>query len=385
MKQLNMHLFTLIILFLVLAGCTNSKKTNESHVKTAVQKELFGILDDGTKVFAYTLTNANGFSMKVISYGGIITSIKTPDRKGNFDDIVLGYDDLEGYLEKNPYFGALIGRFGNRIAGGQFTLEGKTYTLATNDGNNHLHGGERGFDKVVWELKEAAVENGVAVTLEYLSPAMEEGYPGNLDVKVQYTLTNDNELIVDYHATSDQTTIVNLTQHTYFNLTGRESDILDHELMINAQKFLPVDSTLIPTGELRSVQGTPFDFTSFKRIGKDINADNQQIAYGLGFDHCWAIDQEKKGLNLAAAAFDAKSGRQVSVYTTEPGIQFYSGNFLDGTITGKGGKNYGHRSGFCLETQHFPNSPNQPDFPEVVLRAGDVYKSTTKYVFITKS
>lgn len=381
MKPIFIQFCRLLIIPFLLIGCSSSN-TEEANVK--LKREHFGTLQDGTEIMAYTLTNANGISMKVISFGGIITSLKTPDRDGTLEDIVLGYDNLEGYVTKNPYFGALIGRFGNRIANGQFTLDGQTYDLAKNNGPNHLHGGIKGFDKVVWDIKPVEADNGVAVELSYLSKHLEEGYPGNLSVKVTYTLTNSDELVIDYNATTDQKTIVNLTQHTYFNLSSMKSDVLAHELRINADKFLPVDSTLIPIGDMAEVKGSPFDFRHYKPIGRDIHNDHEQLTFGQGYDHCWVLNNGSERMNFAASAYEPKSGRQVDVYTTEPGIQFYSGNFLDGTIIGKDQNVYAYRTGFCLETQHFPDAPNKPHFPSVVLQAGDVFKSTTKYVFITK-
>lgn len=383
MKNSIFEMFLMASMLLVFFGCSTSKKQEET-TQASVTSESFGILPSGEEVTLFTMTNTNGLVAKVMSYGGIITSFKVPDKDGQLEDIVLGYDNLQGYLDATPYFGAIIGRYGNRIAKGKFTLDSVEYDLAINNIGNHLHGGLAGFDKVNWKVTEVPSEKGVALAFSRVSPDMEEGYPGNLDVTVVYTLGNDNTLEFDYTATTDKATVVNLTQHSYFNLNGSKSDILDHELMLNADKFLPVDSTLIPTGELRPVAGTPFDFTQFKKIGKDIDADNQQIAYGGGFDHCWVLKEDPKEMMLAATAYEPNSGRALDVYTSEPGIQFYSGNFLDGTITGKNGIVYKHRSGFCLETQHFPDSPNQESFPTTVLNPGETYHTTTLMKFYTK-
>lgn len=386
MKHIKSSIVSLIVAVVLLSGCSTPKK-EEVKAKSSVSSKPFGIYN-GKQIFEYTLTNAQGMEVKVINYGGIIRSIKTPDSAGNLGDVVLGFDNIESYsdsvyLKANPFFGALIGRYGNRIAGGQFELDSTVYELAQNNGMNHLHGGTKGFDKVVWYIEEVKVDNGVAIELTYRSVDMEEGYPGTLEVAVIYTLGEDNSLEVDYKAVTDKKTVINLTQHTYFNLAGK-GDILSQELMVNADTFLPVDSTLIPTGEVRSVVNTPFDFSKVKAIGKDINADNQQLEFGMGFDHCWVLNQTSEGMVLAARAADPKSGRVLEVYTTEPGIQFYSGNFLDGSLTGKQGIAYKHRTGFCLETQHYPNAPNQPEFPSTVLNSGETYHSRTKFVFSVK-
>ncbi|MEO9476697.1 MAG: aldose epimerase family protein [Cyclobacteriaceae bacterium] len=354
--------------------------TSENEI-AKITRAPFGSMPDGTEVEVYKMTNTAGMSVKVITYGGIITSLTAPDKDGNYEDVVLGYNKLEGYLEASPFFGAIIGRYGNRIADGKFTLDSAEYTLATNNGKNHLHGGDIGFDKVIWSIRPIDVEEGVALELTYTSADMEEGYPGNLDVKVIYTLSNDNSITFDYSAITDKKTILNLTQHSYFNLSGMTSDILGHDLVINAPAFLPVDSTLIPTGELRPVDGTPFDFTQGKVIGDDINAENQQIVFGGGFDHCWVLAEKEDEMALAATLAEPSSGRVMSVYTTEPAVQFYSGNFLDGMIAGKKGVTYAHRWGLCLETQHYPDSPNQPEFPSVILEPGETYKTSSRYVF----
>jgi aldose 1-epimerase len=347
-----------------------------------VTKEAFGTTRDGKSVDVYTLTNAHGIEVRAITYGGIIISLRVPDKDGQFDDVALGFANLNGYLTAHPYFGAIIGRYGNRIAKGRFTLDGKEYTLATNDGPNHLHGGVKGFDKVVWQAEPSQSKDGVGVIFTYTSPDGEEGYPGNLSVKVTYTLNDKNELIFDYQATTDKATPVNLTQHTYFNLAGDgKRDILGHELMLNADHFTPIDKTLIPTGEIRSVKGTPFDFTKPTAIGARINEKDEQLIFGHGYDHNFVLNRKGNGLSLAARVYEPTTGRVVEVYSTEPGVQFYSGNFLDGTITGKQGHVYKQRYGFCLETQHFPDSPNQPRFPSTVLRPGQTYHSRSVYKF----
>jgi len=347
-----------------------------------VTRSAFGTTPEGEAVEAFTLANPNGIEVRAITYGGIITSLTTPDREGRSGDIVLGFETLDPYVQGSPYFGSIIGRYGNRIAGGRFTLDGETYALATNNGPNHLHGGERGFDKVVWQGEPFQNDSAVGVVFTYTSPDGEEGYPGNLNVQVTYTLTDANQLVFDYLATSDAPTPVNLTQHSYFNLAGAGSgEVLGHELMVNASAFTPVDSTLIPTGEVRSVEGTPFDFRTPTAIGARVDADDEQIGHGPGYDHNFVLDRSGEGLQLAARVTEPTTGRTMEIHTTEPGIQFYSGNFLDGTVTGKEGKVYGHRSGFCLETQHYPDSPNQPSFPSTILRPGEEYRSRTVLTF----
>ncbi|WP_339730750.1 aldose epimerase family protein [uncultured Gimesia sp.] len=345
-----------------------------------------GQVEDFDSIKLYTLKNNSGMTVKVTNYGAIITSISVPDRNGKMADIALGYNRVEDYINAvdKPYFGAIVGRYGNRIAKGQFTLNGETYTLAKNNGENHLHGGVIGLDKVVWD---ATLVSPTKIELTYLAKDREEGYPGNLNIKVTYSLNNENQLIVDYLATTDKATPINLTQHTYFNLKGEGTGtILDHELMLNARKYTPVDQTLIPTGELAAVAGTPFDFTSPKPIGRDINQQHQQLEFGGGFDHNWALNKHGKEnqLTLAAKVYEPESGRVLEIRTTEPGIQFYCGNFLDGRLSGKSGKPYLHRGGFCLETQHYPDSPNQPNFPTTILKPGEEYKSTTVFQFSTK-
>jgi len=351
-----------------------------------IKKEPFGNMVDGTPVDLYTLANANGVEIKLSNYGGIVVSLMVPDRNGAFEDVVLGFDTLEEYVEKSPYFGCIAGRYANRIAKGRFTLDGVEYTLAQNDGENHLHGGIKGFDKVVWGAEEVKGDDAVGLEFTYLSKDGEEGYPGNLSVKVVYSLTNDDELRIEYFATTDGATVVNLTNHSYFDLAGGMSgDILDHGLMIHADRFTPIDETLIPTGELRSVQGTPLDFCQAVAIGARIEQDDDQLCFGNGYDHNWVLNKPAGSLALAARVHEPATGRVLEVYTTEPGIQFYAGNFLDGSIAGKGGRVYKRRCGFCLETQHFPDSPNQPGFPSTVLRPGEEYAQTTVYRFSARS
>jgi aldose 1-epimerase len=313
-----------------------------------------------------------------------VISLEVPDRSGKLADVVLGYDNLQDYIKNNPYFGSIVGRYGNRIAKGRFSLDGADYKLAVNNGENHLHGGIKGFDKVVWKAESVNKSNAVGVKMTYLSKDGEEGYPGSLTSTVTYLLTNDNELKIEYSAVTDKPTPVNLTHHGYFNLTGCSRDILAHELMLNADRFTPVDAGLIPTGELRPVKGTVMDFTKPTAIGARINSDYEQIKFGGGYDHNWVLNRSGKGLSLAATLYEPTTGRLMEVLTTEPAIQFYSGNFLDGTITGKGGIVYKHRFGLCLETQHYPDSPNKPGFPSTVLRPGQKYTQTTVYRFSAK-
>ena len=349
----------------------------------AVEQEAFGTMPDGRQVDVFSLTNGNGIRARIITLGGAMVSLETPDRDGRVADIVLGYGDLDGYLSKgNPYFGALIGRFGNRIAGGRFTLDGKEYVLPTNDGPNQLHGGINGFNLAVWQAEPIEEPEAVGVRLTHVSPDGDEGYPGNLTATVEYRLTRAGSLTLDYAATTDKPTPVNLTHHSYFNLGGHDSGaVLDQVVQIGASRFTPVDETLIPTGELAPVEGTPFDFTEPKPIGRDIGADDVQLKRGRGFDHNFVLDKRGDSPGFAARVVDPKSGRTIEVHTTEPGMQLYTGNFLDGTIRGKGGVIYGHRNAFCLETQHFPDSPNQPTFPTTILRPGETYTQKTEYRF----
>ena len=370
----------LLLLPFLLMSCSSPQPEPEPGVRS----RTFGTLPDGREAMIYQIESPTGMVMEVTNYGGIITRLTAPNRDGIYEDVVLGYDNLEAYLEETPYFGAIIGRYGNRIAKGQFELDGQAYTLAQNNGENHLHGGIQGFDKVLWEAQPFSMGNEYGLTLTYESPDGEEGYPGNLSVKVTYMLTADNRVIFSYQAKTDKATPVNLTQHSYFNLAGPWSDsILDHELMLAADHFTPVDEGLIPTGEIRPVEGTPFDFTEPMSIGARIDQDDEQLVNGLGYDHNWVLSDLSSDMRLAARVHEPTSGRVMEVTTEEPGIQFYSGNFLDGTLTGKYGSVYEHRSGFCLETQHFPDSPNQPAFPSTILRPGETYQTRTIYAFST--
>jgi aldose 1-epimerase len=349
-----------------------------------ITRAPFGTLPTGEQVQAFTLTNARGVEMRVLDYGGIIVSLETPDRTGKLADIVLGFDDLQGYVKSSPYFGAIAGRYANRIAKGRFTLDGTTYTLAVNNGPNALHGGIKGFDKVVWQAEPAADSSGVRLVLHYTSADGEEGYPGTLRTTVAYTLSDNSQLTVDYEATTDKPTPVNLTQHTYFNLAGEGSGtVLGHVVTINADRYTPIDSTSIPTGDLPSVAGTPFDFRTPTAIGARIDQSDPQLENGRGYDHNFVLNHPpgRTGLVHAAHVVEPTSGRTLDVSTTEPGVQFYTGNFLDGKVVGKNGHAYPFRGGFCLETQHFPDSPNQERFPSTILRPGDTFRSRTVFAF----
>ena len=352
--------------------------------KMGITKEPYGTAD-GKKVMLYTLTNKNGLTAKITNYGGIVTELWVPDKNGKLGDIVLGYDKLDDYIKATPYFGCLVGRYGNRIGAGKFTLDGKEYTLAKNDNKiNHLHGGNKGFDKVVWNVKEIKNKNGVGLELKYLSKNGEEGYPGNLKVTVVYMLTNNDELTIEYKATTDKKTVCNLTQHNYYNLGGHDSGtILNHELMLKADFFTPTDKGLIPTGEIWKVAGTPMDFTKPFAIGARVNNDYEPLKFGGGYDHNWILNKADKQceLTLAAKLSEPKSGRIMEIWTTQPAIQFYSGNFLDGSNIGKGGHAYQHRTGLCLETQHYPDSPNESHFPSTVLKPGQKYYQKTVHKF----
>lgn len=371
----------IIVLFYSINSCTNTKYM----ATVTIEKKPFGQTANGDEVDQFILSTKKGMEISIITFGGIITSWTAADKNGDYRDIVLGYNTLAEYEAETPYFGALIGRYGNRIAKGTFAIDGETYTLAVNNGVNHLHGGLKGFDKVVWDAKTIVNDSMASLELSYLSKDMEEGYPGNLETKVTYTLNNKDQLSIKYEAKTDKPTIVNLTQHSYFNLTADfNQPILDHELVIKADSFLPVDSTLIPTGEFRNVAETPFDFRSSKAIGKQINAENIQIKNGLGYDHCWVLNDQEKGVRFVASAYEPVSGRLLEVFSDEPGIQFYSGNFLDGTLPSKNKGTYQHRTGFCLETQHFPDTPNQKDFPSVRLNPGESYQSQTVFRFSVK-
>jgi aldose 1-epimerase len=347
-----------------------------------IRKDRFGKTADGQTVDLYMLANTQGMEALITNYGATVISLKVPDQYGKPVDVTLGYNSLEDYLRGRYYFGSIVGRYANRIAGGKFALQGKEYTLGKNEGGNHLHGGTRGFDKVIWQSQNVPDSAEQALTLKYLSRHGEEGYAGNLSVTVTYSLTNENELRIDYEGQTDQATVTNLTHHSYFNLAGAGSgDILGHALTIFADTFTPVDDRLIPTGEIRSVKGTPMDFRQPTEIGARIEQDDEQLIRGNGYDHNWVLNKEAGALALAARVFESRSGRTMEVYTTEPGIQFYSGNFLDDRITGKDGQIYGQRGGFCLETQHFPDSPNRPEFPSTVLKPGQQYQQTTIYRF----
>jgi aldose 1-epimerase len=372
----------------MLASCGNGQSDEEKSEltdslttsKSSMNQANFGKFDN-QDIIQYTLANSKGMTVKIINYGGIITDIIVPDRNGEKGDVVLGYDSLSGYLQKgNPYFGALVGRYGNRIANAKFVLDGKAYALSANDHGNTLHGGIKGFDKVIWDAKQE--DNSLVLT--YDSKDMEEGFPGNLHVQVVYTVTDDNELKIDYTATTDKSTPINLTNHSYFNLSaGKSETIDDHELMINADRYTIVDDNLIPTGKLPEVKGTPMDFTKLKKIGRDLAA--VPGAAPGGYDHNYVLNKTGDEMGLAARVYDSASGRVMEVSTTQPGVQFYSGNFLDGTLTGtRHGAKYVKHAGFCLETQHFPDSPNQPDFPSSILKPGETYHQATTFKFSTR-
>lgn len=393
MKKLTRNLSKVVLVFIGISvsQCKDAGRSTEKtesmdaeQKPAAVTQSSFGTTPEGREVEKYTLSNEAGMEIEVITYGGRITSWKVPGKGGESQNVVLGFDNLEQYLGENPYFGALIGRYGNRIANASFTLNDTTYKLAANDGKNHLHGGVKGFDRVIWTANVPDASQPV-LELSYLSADMEEGYPGNLQVKVVYDLKADNTLEVRYEASTDKATVVNLTQHAYFNLSGDFSqDILDHEVVIDADNYLPVDETLIPTGTREGVEGTPFDFTSGKLIGAEIGQEHTQLERGLGYDHCWVLNEQGDAMHFAASAYHPESGRFMEVYTQEPGIQFYTGNFLDGTLERPDGGAYEHRTGFCLETQHFPDSPNQPEFPSVTLNPGETYKTKTQFKFSVK-
>ncbi|MEO6637090.1 MAG: aldose epimerase family protein [Ginsengibacter sp.] len=384
MKQLKAILFAVFFATIAIVSCNSNNENNMEEgahadsAKGGIAQKDWGEFD-GKKIFLYTLTNDKGDQVMISNYGGTVTSFVTPEKDGKKSSIIIGFDSLAPYLRQPPYFGALIGRFGNRIGNGKFSLDGKQYSLAANNGKNHLHGGIKGFDKVVWQVS-IADSSQPSLTLKYTSKDGEEGYPGNLDVTVVYTLTNDDELKIDYSATTDKATPVNLTNHSYFNLTGDVTNtILDHTLMIAADNYTPVDTTLIPTGEIKSVKNTPFDFTSPKKIGKDIG----QVSGG-GYDHNWVLNKADTSLGKVAELSDSLSGRTMEVYTSQPGLQFYTGNFLDGSFTNRGGNPLKLHTALCLETQHFPDSPNKPNFPSTILHPGEVYHSVTMYKVLVK-
>ncbi|HBG28218.1 MAG: galactose mutarotase [Planctomycetes bacterium GWF2_41_51] len=377
MNQL-LQLLLNVMLILAISNC--------AIAKDICQIQDFGSLPDGTSAKLYTLTNKNGMNIQVTNYGGIIVRLYAPDKNNAFSDVVLGYERVEDYIKSSPYFGAIAGRYANRIGNGEFSLDGKNYKLAKNNNGHHLHGGLIGFDKVIWEMKPVNTFKGAALKVHYLSKDGEEGYPGNLDITVTYTLTNKNEVMVDYKATTDKITVCNLTQHSYFNLKSQgNGDILNHQLMLNADSFTPVDAGLITTGQILPVKGTPMAFTIPTAIGARINEDYQQLKYGRGYDHNWVLNKKHpKELSLAASVYEPNTGRYMEVWTTEPAIQFYCGNFLDGSNVGKEGKVYNFRNGFCLETQHYPDSPNKTQFPSVILKPGEKYIHKTVFKFKTK-
>lgn len=377
----------LTCLTMLTAGCGSTTPNTQESMDTSprLTSNPFGRTPDDQAIEIITLRNSKKTEIRFMTYGGIVLSIKTADRSGAIDDIALGYDTAEPYFKNSTYFGCLVGRYCNRIAKGTFTLDGKTYALPANNGVNSLHGGTRGFDQYLWKADAFQRADGVGAVLTMTSPDGDQGYPGEVKAKVTYTLTDANEFKVAYEATTSKTTVINLTQHTYFNLAGsKANDILGHIMMINADRYTPVDDTLIPTGELAKVEGTPFDFRNETVIGARIDAKNEQIARGKGYDHNWVLNRTGAGLEHAAHVIEPTTGRMLEITTTEPGIQFYSGNFLDGTIKGKGGKVYVHRGGFCLETQHYPDSPNQPAFPTTTLKPGETYRSETVFKFGVK-
>jgi len=381
-------LIVLSVISLMFAACQTAEVKKPTNLSEKITKSFFGKLSDGQEIDVYTLENKNGLKTEIINYGAIQISLLVPDKNGNLDDIILGYDGIDNYVTNNPYFGSIIGRYGNRIAKGRFSLDGKEYILACNNDENHLHGGEKGFNNVVWNFVSSKEnEKGVSLTLSYLSKDGEEGYPGNLIIVVTYTLSNDDELIISYQAKTDKKTICNLTQHNYYNLSGHDSgDILSQQLMINADNFTPIDAGFIPTGEIKPVKGTVFDFTKPTAIGKNLKKDDEQLVFGKGYDHNFVLNKKgKEGkMTLAASVFDPKSGRFMEVLTEEPGLQFYGGNFLDGSNIGKDGTVYNYRSAFCLESQHYPDSPNKTNFPSVVLNPEEEYSTKTIYKFSVK-
>jgi len=385
MKHTTKLLFVLIILVL-LFNVMGFAMGKTQKLKPAIESKFFGKTADGQYAYLWTLTNANGMKTEITNYGAIVVSLYVPDKNGKLGDVVLGYDNLADYIKETPYFGAIVGRYGNRIGNGKFTIDGKEYSLPQNNNGQSLHGGIKGFDKQVWDATPFEIDGQQGLKLVYVSRDGEEGYPGTLTAIVKYTLTNDNALKIDYEAYTDKKTVLNLTNHSYFNLAGQRSgDILDHYMMLNADHFTPVNKFLITTGEIRPVKGTDFDFTTPTKIGERINNNDEQLEFGLGYDHNWVINRtDDMSLVLAARVYEETSGRVMEVLTKEPGIQFYSGNFLDGSLVGKEGKVYEHRYAFCLETQHYPDSPNKANFPSVVLEPGQKYDTTSIYKFSTK-
>jgi aldose 1-epimerase len=379
MKKTVIRLTTAIFACTFFMGMAQSKPLKTNMLNS---EKPFGQTPNNEAVTLYTLKNSKGMEVQIMNYGAIITKIMVPDKNKVIEDVVLGFDSVADYIKDSPYFGAVVGRYGNRIAAGTFSLDGKNYSLAAQNNGQHLHGGLKGFDKKVW--KTLSQKPG-SLTLSYLSKDGEEGFPGNLEVQVTYTLTEDNAIAMDYTAKTDQATVLNICNHSYFNLTGNvKRDVLDHTIQLNAPFFIPVDKVLIPTGEVKSVKGGPFDFTSPKKIGLEINAAEEQIAFGGGYDHCYAFDKAPGAYAKIAHVEEPVSGRVMEVFTTEPGVQFYTGNNLDGHLIGKYGAKYNKRTGFCLETQHYPDSPNKPNFPSTVLRPGETYTSKTVYQFSVK-
>ena len=381
-------LIVLCVTGLMLSACQTAEINKLTHLSEKITKTTFGKLNTGQVIDLYTLENKNGLKTEIINYGAIQLSLLVPDKNGDFDDIILGFDGIVNYETNNPYFGSIIGRYGNRIAKGRFSLDGKEYVLACNNDENHLHGGEKGFNNVIWDFVSSKEnDKGVSLTLSYLSKDGEEGYPGNLKVFVTYTLSNNDELIISYKAKTDKKTICNLTQHNYYNLNGHDSgDILSHKLMINADNFTPIDAGFIPTGKIIPVKNTVFDFTKPTAIGKNVNKKSKQLVFGKGYDHNFVLNKKgKEGeMTFAASVFEPKSGRFMEVFTEEPGLQFYGGNFLDGSNIGKDGAVYNFRNAFCLESQHYPDSPNKPKFPTVILNPGEEYSTKTIYKFSAK-
>ena len=374
-----------LLVFIGLTACQKSETESENvddiqEMNIEIEVKNFGVTEEGDSVTLFKLTNTNGMSMEVMDFGGIITALNVPDRNGNFGDVALGFDNLQQYLDGHPGFGALIGRYGNRIGGAKFTLDGQEYTLVKNNGENHLHGGTKGFDDVVWKSKAVDTPDGPMLELLYTSAHMEEGYPGELQVKVTYLLRNDNALEIEYSANTDRPTVVNMTQHSYFNLNPAAENILDHEVTLYADHYLAVDEGLIPLGPLAEVAGTPFDFLQPHTVGERINDDHEQLNIAGGYDHTWVIRGEPGELRTAAVVYDPETGREMTVETTEPGVQFYTANFLDGRLTGKG-KTYQKNAGLCLETHHYPDSPNRPEYPSTRLDPGDTYRTTTIFRF----
>lgn len=373
-------LYFITISLSLIYSCQSNKETG-----SMIEKKLFGRLNDGTEVYEFTLQNPGGMRVKIINYGAIVMSIEVPDRNGKLGDVILGYDDLDGYINDNSYQGAIVGRYGNRIAKGKFTLEDIEHQVTVNDGENHLHGGRKGFFKSIWNAEPIKSETDPALKLTYLSPDGEEGYPGNVNIEVIYTITEENALKIEYTGTTDKITILNPTHHSYFNLKADPNKtILDNELMINADKTTEVGAGLIPTGKLVDVENTPMDFRTPTKIGARINADDAQLKLGFGYDHNWVLNNFDKQIRKAVELYDSSTGRLMEIFTDQPGMQFYSGNFLDGTIKGKKGISYQYRTGLCLEAQLFPDSPNKPDFPSATLKPGEKYSQTTIYKFSVK-